>query len=49
MKNEVKKKVKNKKCDEILYDGNGMLLLRDSDGVTLFDVQQKRNMEKVKI
>ena len=27
----------------------GMLLLRDSDSVTLFDVQQKRNLGSVKI
>jgi coatomer protein complex subunit alpha (xenin) len=42
LKNEVTKKVQTPNCDEIFYAGTGMLLLRDSDGVTLFDVQQKR-------
>lgn len=42
LKNEVTKKVQTPSCDEIFYAGTGMLLLRDSDGVTLFDVQQKR-------
>ena len=31
------------------FAGTGMLLLRDSDSVTLFDVQQKRNLGHVKI
>ncbi|CAB4058570.1 COPA [Lepeophtheirus salmonis] len=34
---------------EIFPAGTGMLLLRDSEFVTLFDVQQKRNMGSVKI
>jgi coatomer protein complex subunit alpha (xenin) len=42
LKNEVTKKVQTPNCDEIFYAGTGMLLLRDADGVTLFDVQQKR-------
>jgi coatomer protein complex subunit alpha (xenin) len=42
LKNEVTKKVQTPNCDEIFYAGTGMLLLRDLDGVTLFDVQQKR-------
>lgn len=42
LKNEVTKKVVTPNCDEIFYAGTGMLLLRDQDGVTLFDVQQKR-------
>ena len=36
-------------CDEIFYAGTGMLLLRDPDGVTLFDVQQRKNLGHVKI
>jgi coatomer protein complex subunit alpha (xenin) len=43
LKNEVTKKVQTPNCDEIFYAGTGMLLLRDADGVTLFDVQQKRS------
>lgn len=42
LKNEVTKKVQNPNCDEVYYAGTGMLLLRDPDYVTLFDVQQKR-------
>merc|ERR1719239_399169 len=42
-------KVSIPNCDEIFYAGTGMLLLRDPDAVTLFDVQQKRNMGSVKI
>merc|ERR1719412_2588584 len=49
LKNEVTKKVSTPNCDEIFYAGTGMLLLRDPDAVTLFDVQQKRNMGSVKI
>lgn len=49
LKNEVTKKVQTPNCDEIFYAGTGMLLLRDSDGVTLFDVQQKKNLGHVKI
>ncbi|XP_069693952.1 coatomer subunit alpha-like isoform X2 [Periplaneta americana] len=49
LKNEVTKKVQTPNCDEIFYAGTGMLLLRDSDGVTLFDVQQKRTLAQVKI
>lgn len=44
MQNEVTKKVTTQPCDEIFYAGTGMLLLRDSDGVSLFDVQQKRSV-----
>lgn len=49
LKNEVTKKVQIPNCDEIFYAGTGMLLLRDADGMTLFDVQQKRNLGHVKI
>jgi coatomer subunit alpha len=38
----VTKKVTTPNCEEIFYAGTGMLLLRDPDGVTLFDVQQKK-------
>lgn len=44
LKNEVTKKVQTPTCDEIYYAGTGMLLLRDSDHITLFDVQQKRSL-----
>lgn len=49
LKNEVTKKVQTPNCDEIFYAGTGMLLLRDPEGVTLFDVQQKRTLAQVKI
>lgn len=48
IKNEVVKKVQTPNCDEIFYSGTGMLLLRDSDGMVLFDVQQSRAMATVK-
>ncbi|XP_055945211.1 coatomer subunit alpha-like [Argiope bruennichi] len=48
MKNEVTKKVQAPPCDEIFYAGTGMLLLRDSDGLILFDVQQNRLLATVK-
>lgn len=44
LKNEVTKKVQTPPCDEVFYAGTGMLLLRDPDHVTLFDVQQKRTL-----
>ncbi|KAG8185683.1 hypothetical protein JTE90_003222 [Oedothorax gibbosus] len=49
MKNEVTKKVQAPSCDEIFYAGTGMLLLRDSDGLVLFDVQQNRLLATVKM
>lgn len=49
LKNEVTKKVQTPSCDEIFYAGTGMLLLRDFEYVTLFDVQQKRTLAQVKI
>lgn len=42
MQNEVTKKVNAPSCDEIFYAGTGTLLLRDMEGVSLFDIQQKR-------
>ena len=49
LKNELTKKIQLPNCEEIFYAGTGMLLLRDADGVTLFDVQQKRNLAHIKI
>lgn len=49
LKNELTKKVVTPSCDEIFYAGTGTLLLRDSDGVTLFDVHQKRTLAHIKI
>uniref|UniRef100_A0A669E511 Coatomer subunit alpha n=1 Tax=Oreochromis niloticus TaxID=8128 RepID=A0A669E511_ORENI len=49
LKNEIVKKVQVPSCEEIFYAGTGSLLLRDTDGVTLFDVQQKRSLATVKI
>ena len=42
LKNEVTKKIQLPNCEEIYYAGTGCLLLRDIDGVMLYDVQQKR-------
>ncbi|RMB90615.1 hypothetical protein DUI87_32879 [Hirundo rustica rustica] len=49
LKNEITKKIPVPNCDEIFYAGTGNLLLRDSDSITLFDVQQKRTLASVKI
>ncbi|XP_037043594.1 coatomer subunit alpha isoform X2 [Bradysia coprophila] len=47
-KNEVTKKCMSP-CEDIFYAGTGMLLLKDPDFVTLFDVQQLRVIAQVKI
>lgn len=47
-KNEVTKKCMSP-CDDIFYAGTGMLLLKDAEFVTLFDVQQLRIMAQVKV
>lgn len=49
LKNETTKKVQTPNCDEIFYAGTGMLLLRDMDHVTLFDVQQRRTLAQCKL
>ncbi|XP_076029006.1 coatomer subunit alpha isoform X2 [Oratosquilla oratoria] len=49
LQNEVTKKVSTPTCDEVFYAGTGMLLLRDNDGVSLFDVQQKRVLGQARI
>ncbi|XP_064607662.1 coatomer subunit alpha-like [Liolophura sinensis] len=49
IKNEITKKVQAPNCEDIFYAGTGCLLLKDADGVTLFDVQQKRTLASVKI
>lgn len=47
-KNEVTKKCQSS-CEDIFYAGTGMLLLKDAEAVTMFDVQQLRIMAQVKI
>ncbi|XP_076308950.1 coatomer subunit alpha [Tachypleus tridentatus] len=49
MKNEVTKKLQGPNCDEIFYAGTGMLLMRDPDGLVLYDVQQGRALAAVKV
>lgn len=48
LKNEISKKIQAPNCDEIFYAGTGMLLLRETDGMILFDVQQNRPLATVK-
>ena len=48
LKNEVTKKLTTPSCDEIFYAGTRMLLLRDIDGLIMFDVQQGRALATVK-
>lgn len=49
LKNEVTKKIQLNGVDEIFQAGPGVLLLRDADGITMYDVQQKRNIAQAKI
>lgn len=49
LKNEITKKVQAPNCEDIFYAGTGCLLLKDTDTITLFDVQQKRTLASVKI
>ncbi|VVD00684.1 unnamed protein product [Leptidea sinapis] len=49
LKNEVSKKIATPTCEEIMYAGTGMLLLREPDCVQLLDVQQKRTIASVKV
>lgn len=49
MKNEVTKKITIPNVEEIFYAGTGSLLVRDNEGVTLYDVQQKRSLAQVKM
>ncbi|KAL4708469.1 hypothetical protein ACJJTC_014077 [Scirpophaga incertulas] len=49
LKNEVSKKISTPTCEEIMYAGTGMLLLREPDCVQLLDVQQKRTVASVKV
>jgi len=48
-KNEITKKVQTPPCDEIFYAGTGCVLLRDTEGLTLFDIQQKKSAGQVKL
>ncbi|PSN43415.1 Coatomer subunit alpha [Blattella germanica] len=48
--NETTKRVQApSNCDEIFYAGTGMVLLRDKEGVVLFDVQQKKTVAQLKM
>nr|XP_002131264.1 coatomer subunit alpha [Ciona intestinalis] len=49
LKNDIMKKIQVPGVDEIFHAGTGALLLRSADGVTLYDVQQKRTLASVKI
>ncbi|XP_045540033.1 coatomer subunit alpha isoform X2 [Papilio machaon] len=49
LKNEVSKKIATPTCEEIMYAGTGMLLLREPDSLQLLDVQQKRTVASVKV
>lgn len=49
LKNEIMKKVSVPNVTDIFYAGTGMLLLRELDQVTLYDVQQRRPLASVKM
>lgn len=39
----------NSPVDDIFYAGTGLLLLRSSDGLQMYDIQQKRVLASVKV
>merc|ERR550532_752009 len=49
LKNEIMKKVSVPNVTDIFYAGTGMLLLREMDQVTLYDVQQRRPLASIKM
>lgn len=49
LKNEVSKRIATPSCEEILYAGTGVLLLKEPDSVQLLDVQQKRTVASVSV
>ena len=48
-KNEETKKVQTPPCDQIFYAGTGCVLLRDTEGIALFDIQHKCSAGQVKL
>ncbi|CAF4209674.1 unnamed protein product, partial [Adineta steineri] len=36
-------------CDEIFYAGTGLILIRENDHISLYDVQQKRSLASVRV
>ncbi|OXU23054.1 hypothetical protein TSAR_001438 [Trichomalopsis sarcophagae] len=49
LKNEISKKIAIPNCDEIFYAGTGVVLLREAEQVSLFDIQQKKILAEVKV
>ncbi|XP_075243514.1 coatomer subunit alpha-like isoform X2 [Convolutriloba macropyga] len=49
LKNEIMKKITVPNVTDIFYAGTGMLLLKEMDQVTLYDVQQRRPLAAVKM
>lgn len=49
LKNEISKKITIPNCDEIFYAGTGVILLREPEQVSLFDIQQKKILAEVKV
>lgn len=49
LKNEVSKKISTPHCEEIMYAGTGMLLMKEPECVHLLDVQLKKAVATVKI
>ncbi|KRY66160.1 Coatomer subunit alpha, partial [Trichinella pseudospiralis] len=46
---ETVKTIELSSCEDIFYAGIGMLLIRDLDGMTLYDVQQKRVIATLRV
>ncbi|VDP04651.1 unnamed protein product [Soboliphyme baturini] len=49
LKNEVTKKIDLPSCEDIFAAGTGLLLLKTSEGIALYDIQQKRTLASSKV
>lgn len=48
LKNEVAKKLDMQTCDDIFYAGTSLILIKAGDNISLWDVQQKRQLATVR-
>lgn len=50
MSNRESRKIEqNSPIDDIFYAGTGLLLLKNNEGIQLFDIQQKRTLASAKV
>ncbi|CAF4227776.1 unnamed protein product, partial [Adineta steineri] len=48
-KNEITRKIQLANCDEIFYAGTSLILIRENDHISLYDVQQKRSLASIRV